>query len=89
MLRRRVVVHGSVQGVGVRYSARLAAQRRGAPGSIRNRPDGAVEAEIEGDEAAVQAMLDWLATGPRGAGVERIEVADAEPLGEPGFRVIG
>ncbi len=89
MLRRRVVVHGAVQGVGFRYSARLEADRRGVAGWIRNLPDGAVEAEIEGDEAAVQAMLDWLATGPRGAGVERIEVADAEPLGEPGFRVIG
>ncbi len=89
MLRRRVVVHGSVQGVGFRYSARLEAERRGATGWIRNRPDGSVEAEIQGDDAAVQAMLDWLATGPRGARVERIEVADAEPLGEPGFRVMG
>ncbi|WP_159601838.1 acylphosphatase [Agromyces humi] len=89
MLRRRVEVHGAVQGVGFRYSARLEAERRGVAGWIRNRPDGAVEAEIEGDEASVQAMLDWLANGPRGARVERIEVAESEPLGEPGFRVTG
>ena len=89
MLRRRVVVHGSVQGVGFRYSARLEAERRGVAGWIRNRPDGSVDAEIEGDEASVQAMLDWLATGPRGARVERIEVAESEPLGEPGFLVTG
>ena len=44
MLRRRVQVHGAVQGVGFRYSARLEAERRGVAGWIRNLPDGRVEA---------------------------------------------
>ena len=87
MLRRRVEVHGAVQGVGFRYSARLEAERRGVAGWIRNRPDGAVEAEIEGDEASVQAMLDWLAEGPPGALVQGTEVAEVEPAGERGFRI--
>jgi len=89
MLRRRVVVHGDVQGVGFRYSARLEADRTGVAGWIRNRPDGAVEAEIEGDEASVQAMLDWLATGPPGARVTGIETTEVEPAGDRGFRVTG
>jgi acylphosphatase len=89
MSRRRVVVHGSVQGVGFRYSARLEAERSGIAGWIRNRADGAVEAEIEGDEASVQAMLDWLAAGPRGARVDRLDVAEVADVGERAFRITG
>lgn len=87
MIRRRVVVHGFVQGVGFRYTARLEAARLGVVGWVRNRADGTVEAEIEGDEASVTAMLDWFAAGPRGAIVERTEVSDLEPTGEREFLV--
>lgn len=87
MIRRRVVVHGFVQGVGFRYTARLEAARLDVAGWVRNRADGTVEAEIEGDEASVTAMLDWFAAGPRGAIVERTEVSDLEPTGEREFLV--
>ncbi|HEY6800011.1 MAG TPA: acylphosphatase [Agromyces sp.] len=87
MIRRQVVVHGVVQGVGFRYSARFEADRLGVAGWVRNRPDGAVEAEIEGDEASVAAMLEWFASGPPGAAVRRSEVAEVDPIGERGFRV--
>ncbi|KQZ11001.1 acylphosphatase [Agromyces fucosus] len=89
MIRRHVLVHGIVQGVGFRFSARREAERLGVAGWARNRPDGTVEAEVEGDEASVAAMLDWLATGPRGAVVERTDVAVREPTGQPGFRITG
>lgn len=89
MIRRRVVVHGVVQGVGFRYSARAAAVRLGVAGWVRNRFDGTVEAEVEGEEASVAAMLEWLAEGPAGAIVHRTEVSDAEPRGDQGFRVVG
>jgi acylphosphatase len=87
VIRRRVVVHGGVQGVGFRYSARLQADRLGVAGWVRNRADGTVEAEVEGDEASVRAMLAWLAEGPPGAIVRSTEVAEVEPTGERGFRV--
>lgn len=80
-------MHGGVQGVGYRYTARLEAERLGVAGWVRNRPDGAVEAEVEGDEASVQAMLDWLAEGPPGAVVRTTEVSEVEPGGERGFRI--
>ena len=47
-LRRRVVVHGRVQGVWFRESARRRAAELGVAGWVRNRADGAVEAELEG-----------------------------------------
>ena len=81
MTSRRVVVHGFVQGVGFRYSARAEAERLGISGWIRNRADGVVEAEIHGDAEQVQRMLDWLARGPRGAVVAAVEVSE---LGEQG-----
>ena len=80
-------MHGEVQGVGFRYTARLEAQRIGVTGWVTNRRDGSVEAEIEGDEASVHAMLDWLAQGPPGAVVRSTEVSEVEPTGERGFRI--
>lgn len=89
MIRQRVIVHGRVQAVGFRYGARLEAQRLGVAGWIRNRSDGAVEAEIEGDAASVDAMLGWLDDGPPGAEVTSISTTDLAPTGEQGFRVVG
>ncbi|MEV1132078.1 acylphosphatase [Agromyces sp. NPDC049794] len=89
MVRRRVIVHGEVQGVGFRYTARLEAGRIGVAGWVRNRRDGAVEAEIEGDEASVGQMIEWLAQGPPGAVVRRTDVTELEPIGESEFRVTG
>ena len=80
-------MHGEVQGVGFRYTARIEAQRIGVSGWVSNRRDGSVEAEIEGDEASVREMLDWLAQGPPGAVVRSADVSEVEPTGERGFRI--
>jgi acylphosphatase len=63
---------GRVQGVGFRYSVRRAAVHLGLQGWVRNRGDGAVEGHLQGDGAAVDAMLDWCRQGPSGADVERL-----------------
>jgi acylphosphatase len=88
MIRQRVIVHGRVQAVGFRFSARVEAQRLGVSGWIKNRSDGAVEAEIEGEQAAVDAMLSWLDEGPPGADVSSMSTADLAPTGQRGFRVV-
>jgi acylphosphatase len=87
--RRRVVVHGFVQGVGFRFAVERAARSRGVSGWVRNRPDGAVEAVFEGERKAVEALVDLCRRGPRGADVERIDVAAGSPEGLTGFRVVG
>jgi acylphosphatase len=89
MIRQRIVVHGRVQAVGYRFGARIEAQRLGVAGWIRNRSDGAVEAEIEGEARSVDAMLAWLDDGPPGADVTSISTASVEPTGERGFRITG
>jgi acylphosphatase len=87
VIRRRVVVHGRVQGVFFRETTRRAAELRGVTGWVRNRPDGTVEAVLEGEEAAVTRVLDVVRGGPRGAVVERVEVFEEEPQGVRGFAV--
>ena len=87
-IRRGVVITGVVQGVGFRYSARAEAERLGIDGWVRNRPDGAVEAEVEGESGPVQRMLAWLERGPAGARVDDLVVTELDPRPEEhGFRV--
>jgi acylphosphatase len=84
---RRVVVHGSVQGVFFRDSTRRHAESRGVAGWVRNCADGTVEAWFEGEPDAVDALVAFVHDGPRGAQVERVDVDDAEPEGLSGFQV--
>jgi len=86
-VRRRVVVHGRVQGVFFRDSCERMARSAGVSGWVRNRNDGAVEAVFEGEPDAVDRMVGWMRQGPRRADVERTEVSDEDPAGESGFRV--
>jgi acylphosphatase len=86
-LRRRVVAHGLVQGVWFRESARRRADELGLAGWVRNRADGAVEAELEGPPEDVEVLTDWFRRGPSGAQVARLEVEEAAPTGEAGFSV--
>jgi protein-L-isoaspartate(D-aspartate) O-methyltransferase len=74
-----VSVHGRVQGVYYRASARMEGERLGLRGWVRNRSDGSVARRLQGDPAAVDAMLAWCREGPPAARVSRVEVADAEP----------
>ncbi len=84
---RRVSVHGRVQGVFFRDTTRRRAQSAGVAGWVRNRPDGAVEAHFEGDAEAVERLVSFMREGPRGAEVERVDVAGVEPQGLTGFEV--
>ena len=86
-VRRNVVVHGRVQGVWFRESARRRAAELGVAGWVRNRADGAVEAELEGACDDVEVLTDWFGRGPTGAQVERLEVENAAPTGAAGFTV--
>ena len=85
--RKRVVVHGQVQGVWFRASTQEEARLARVSGWVCNRPDGSVEAVFEGARDAVERMLHYVRRGPRGARVERVEVHEEAPRGEQGFAV--
>ena len=87
MVRRRVIVHGRVQGVFFRDTTRRMAEARGLAGWVRNTPEGTVEAVFEGEPDAVEELIRFAHEGPRGATVERVEVAEEKPEGLTGFEV--
>ena len=70
-----LAIRGRVQGVGFRYAMAQEAQRLGVAGWVRNRRDGSVEAVVQGDAAAVEAMRLWAGRGPEGAAVTGVEAA--------------
>jgi acylphosphatase len=88
MTRRRVVVHGRVQGVFFRGSTVERAREVGVNGWVRNRPDGTVEAVFEGSAEQVAEMIRYCREGPPWARVERIQEFEETPedLGDFGIR---
>jgi acylphosphatase len=87
MIRKRVVVHGFVQGVFFRDSVRRHALGAGVGGWVRNNRDGTVEAVFEGEAEAVERLVTLCHEGPRGARVDRVDVAVEEPEGIAGFAI--
>jgi len=87
MIRRRVVVHGHVQGVFFRDSVRRHAVAAGVSGWARNMRDGTVEAVFEGELDAVERLVAFCHDGPRGARVERVEVIEEEAEEISGFAI--
>jgi acylphosphatase len=87
VVRRKVTVHGRVQGVGFRYAVARAAASRGVAGWVRNRPDGTVEAVFEGEFRAVEALVRLCREGPRGAEVAWADVVEEGPEGLREFEI--
>lgn len=52
------------------------AKRAGVTGWVRNRRDGAVEAVVQGDEEAVDTVIEWAKRGPDMAQVTNVFVSD-------------
>jgi protein-L-isoaspartate(D-aspartate) O-methyltransferase len=71
-------VHGAVQGVYYRASARVEGSRLGLRGWVRNVSDGTVALRLQGDPAAVDVMLGWCRVGPPAARVDWVDVSDAQ-----------
>jgi acylphosphatase len=86
-VRKRVVVTGRVQGVGFRAACAAQARAFGVAGTVRNLPDGRVEATFEGDADAVEALVAWCERGPSYAHVRHVEVFGETPRGEASFRI--
>jgi acylphosphatase len=87
VIRRRLVVHGRVQGVGFRVFVAARARARSVTGWVRNCSDGSVELVLEGERDAVDAVVAVCADGPRAADVSRVDVSDEEPEGLRGFEL--
>ncbi len=84
---RRFLVSGRVQGVGFRYFVLDAARREGLAGSVRNLPDGRVEAWAEGEAESVLRFERAIRQGPSRARVEHVVVEEMDLLGASTFQI--
>lgn len=80
--RVHVWISGRVQGVFFRAYTQDAARTHGVTGWVRNLPDGRVEAVFEGDDRAVDAMVQWCHRGSPLSRVDRVEVQEEPHQGE-------
>lgn len=78
IIHKNITVHGRVQGVGFRFSARDTARNYAVKGFVMNLADGSVYIEAEGPEHNVDKFIDWCRIGPAHALVEDMEVTDGE-----------
>jgi acylphosphatase len=81
-VRARLTISGRVQGVAYRMTAQEEGLRLGLVGEVRNRPDGSVEALVEGSRQAVEEFVRWCRRGPPSARVADVQVAWSKPSGE-------
>lgn len=75
MVTRHLRISGRVQGVGYREALRYEASKLGIRGWVRNRSDGTVEAVVQGEAHAVEALLAWARRGPPAARVLDVQAA--------------
>ena len=81
-LCKRLIIEGRVQGVWFRESTRRQAVSLGVSGWVRNRPEGTVEALLEGPRDAVARLVDWCRKGPSAADVAKVHETEETWRGE-------
>ena len=92
IVRVRVKIHGLVQGVGFRFSTAREAERLALDGWVKNLLDGSVQFEAEGEDAAVDALVEWAHQGPVSAWVSGVRVREVPARGaeaDGGFAIAG
>ena len=82
-----IKVSGKVQGVWFRRSTFQKANELGVFGTVKNMPDGSVEIRAEGEETALQKLLDWCRNGPEHAAVEDVTYSEEGFQGYKDFSI--
>jgi acylphosphatase len=81
-IRKNILVKGFVQGVSYRKQTQRVANNLGVRGWVRNLDNGAVEACLEGEQSAVDALISWCAFGPKIGKVDEVRVFEDRYVGE-------
>lgn len=84
MKQAHIFISGNVQGVGYRYFVRTKAHKLGLNGWVRNTEDGGVESVLQGDEKAIEQLIEECKKGSflaevKHLGFEWEEVSDPYP----------
>ena len=87
IIRRKIRVSGSVQGVGFRYRMEYASSMVGTTGWVRNESDGSVLLEIQGTEEQIDKVFIMVSQGTY-VNIENMNVETIPLLeDEYGFRI--
>ena len=80
MIRKHMIAHGRVQGVGFRYICTGIAHECHVTGWVRNNFDGTVEIEVQGAEHRVDRFIQELRTdapgGNRWVRIDKLDITD-------------
>lgn len=85
----RATVRGSVQGIGFRDATKRRALQLGLTGWVRNGEDGTVLVHAEGEQQALDKLLEYLHKGPRLARVDSVETQPTGVEGHEQFAIRG
>ena len=83
-----IIISGRVQGVFFRATTKAVADQLGVKGTARNRPDGTVFIEAEGDEFSLDIFLEFCNKGSDRSAVEKVEVTESAIKGFQNFEVV-
>lgn len=83
-VRKRIVFHGRVQGVGFRYTAKNMARSLGLTGWVKNEWDGTVLMEVQGREMLINKLLVGL-NHNQFIQIEWLDTEEIPPKSEIGF----
>jgi acylphosphatase len=82
-----ITVTGRVQNVGFRYYTHKTAVELGIKGFVKNRPDGTVYIEAEGEEGSLASFIAWCHRGPAWARVDDVQIHEQPVQDYTGFSV--
>jgi acylphosphatase len=88
IMQRGYRITGRVQGVCFRVWTQELATGLGLVGTVRNRPDGSVEAHARGEAKVVKEFETRLWDGPPAARVEGVEPLESADTLPDAFRIV-
>lgn len=83
-----IIISGKVQGVFFRATTKAVADQLGIKGTARNRPDGTVFIEAEGDDFSMELFLEFCHKGSDRAVVEKVDVTEGEIKNFRNFEIV-
>lgn len=85
-IRKRIIFHGRVQGVGFRYTAKYLAQSLELTGWVKNEWNGTVTMEVQGREQLINKLLIGL-NNNQFISIDWMDTEEISLVEENGFNV--
>ncbi len=82
-MAKHLRINGRVQGVGYRASFERQALALKLSGWVRNRLDGSVEAQVQGNADDLERIIAWARRGPASAQVREVVVTEVDDGATP------